>query len=163
MRLDGYVMAGFLALFVLSPAGSWAEHDRENIDKMMSSRQKEIALAFSDFNKTKSVSKLAEIEKLNEDAGSSLIQWWDAGHLPCCIDKDSGVKKDLEEDWNKFTSYLKQICANYTRIARYYASKNMKHKARTIYQYIMEAFDSPELDQCTGEARTRLESYGRIK
>lgn len=154
----GVIMVVFM-LLVSPPINLWAEHEQKNIDEIMSARQKEIDLAFSDFRKTKAASKLSEIEKLNKDAGSSLIEWWDLSHMPCCIDKDSDVKKTWEEDRNKLAFYLKGICANYTKIAGYYGKKNMTHKAQSIYQYITEAFDGAEFDKCIGEAKAKLKGF----
>jgi uncharacterized protein YggL (DUF469 family) len=150
-----------LGLLVSLPVNLRAEHEQKNIDEIMTDRQKEIELAFSDYSKTKAVPKLAEIEKLNENAGGSLIQWLDSGHLPCCIDKDSDVKRTWEEDQEKFKFYLKSICKNYTRIAGYYAESNVPRKAQSIYQYVTEAFDNPEFDKCLGEAKAGLEGLGR--
>lgn len=146
-----------LGLLISSPMNLWAEHEQKNIDEIMSARQKEIDSAFSDFSRTKAVPKLAEIEKLNEDAGGSLIDWLDSAHLPCCIDKNSDFKRTWEEDQNKFKFYLKSICKNYTRIAGYYAESSVPQKARSIYQYVTEAFDDSEFDKCIGEAKAGLE------
>ncbi len=160
MRVKACVIGVIAVLFVFSPPIVRAEHEQKNIDEVMAVKQKEIERAFSDFGMTRAVSTLAEIEKMNEEAGSSLIEWWDESHMPCCIDKNSEIKTTWEKDRNKFTSYLKGICRTYTKIAGYYAEKDMKQKAQSLYQYVSEAFDSPEFDQCTGEAKTGLEGLG---
>ncbi len=159
MRVRACVIGVITVLFVFSPLNVWAEHEQKSIDEVMSVKQKEIERAFSDFGRTRAVSMLAEIERMNEDAGSSLIEWWDESHMPCCMDKNSDIKKTWEQDRNKFTSYLKSICSTYTKIAGYYAENNMRQKARSLYQYVSEAFDSPEFARCTGEAKSRLEGF----
>jgi hypothetical protein len=147
------------AILVSFPANLRAEHEQKNIDEIMSSRQEKIDSAFSEFNKTKSAEKLAKIEELNEDAGKSLIEWWDSSNMPCCIDKNPDIKKMAEENFNKFNFYSKMICHNYARILGQYAKKNMKDKARTIYEFIEEAFNNPDFDRCRNEAKSSMGEF----
>jgi hypothetical protein len=158
MLRAGVIMLTF-AFLVSLPANLWAEYEQKNIDEMMSSRQKEIDLAFSEFSKTKSASKLAKIEKMNEDAAGSLIEWWDLSNMPCCIDRNSDSRKTLEENANKFAFYSKMICHNYAKILGHYARKNMRRKAQTIYEFIKTVFDSPDFDQCRNEAKSSMGKF----
>jgi hypothetical protein len=155
-----YWLALMLVYMLVVPIHT-ALGDEQTIDEIMSQRLDEVHRALLEFGQTKSPEKLSEVEKLNDRASDDLFTWWHSVTSPCCMPGDIknpelAWRESLEKNGPILNSYLKTICGNHIQIARSYEEIGDTKKARLIYSYVMNSFNSPVFDTCAKEAESRI-------
>jgi hypothetical protein len=150
-------------MFLLAAGSGFGEEQKakKDVDEIMSVQIKQIDLALSNSQKTGTSEGLDEIERLNQDAGASLFDWWDSVTALCCIvvkGKDPKVawKEAVEKNEPKLTHYLKYLCSNEAKIAGYYVRAHNKEKAKVLYSSILDSFDPSKFGTCVRGAEASL-------